>query len=791
MSTNVIPAELEVIFKNLPKLSTVDEQVILRAYERAAKAHEGQLRQSGEPYMIHCLAVAQILSELRLDAEAISAALLHDVIEDTNITLEDLETEFGIAIARLVDGVTKMDKLPTDVEGMKSGKAGNREAETLRKLFLAMGNDMRVVLIKLADRLHNMRTLGYLPPDRQRRMARETMDIFAPLANRLGIWQMKWELEDLSFRYLNPVQYKEIAGQLAERRVDREKYMVRLKEKLLGELTAAGISAQISARPKHIYSIFRKMDRKRVMFSEVYDVRAVRVIVASKPLCYQALGVVHSLWRPIPSEFDDYIAAPKENFYQSLHTAVLDDEGKTLEIQIRTQEMHEHAEYGVAAHWRYKEGAKRDEEFEKRLVYLRRLMDFDEDDEAIKQNADEFVSAMKTQVFENRVYVFTPKGDIIDLPAGATPIDFAYHIHTEIGNRCRGAKVNGQRVGLDYRLQSGERVEILTSKRGGPSLDWLNPNMGFVHTTRGSNKIKGWFRKQDRDKNIAQGSDVTDREMKRLGLSSMPRETVASLFNYPKAEDFLWHVGLGDITAAQIATKVLEAEREKNIALGRELADRELKRIGRFGIVSRETVAALFDCIKSDDFLAQVGAGTITGTQIATKVMELEGKAQNYTALSNRDSVRAQNVAESIDILGTKGMLINLGRCCNPVQGEPIVGYITRGKGVTVHRADCLNVINSTEPERFINVSWGRPTEQTYAVPVEILAYDREGLMRDIGAVVANENINISNVNISTRNGVATFLVTMQIENVTQLSRVLARIEQLSNVVEAHRRTSA
>ncbi len=724
--------ELENIFKAVPKLSIAERQMIEKAYKFACQAHEGQTRKSGEPYMIHPVAVAQILAELRMDAKVISAALLHDSVEDTPVTLDDIEEKFDIEVARLVDGVTKMERLPSDVEAMRGGKAGNRESEYLRKTFLAMGSDIRVVMIKLADRLHNMRTLGYLSPEKQRRMARETMDIFAPLANRLGIWQMKWELEDLSFRYLNPEKYKEIASKIAERRADRERYMQRTKSVLTKELAESGIQPQISARPKHIYSIYRKMERKRVPFEEIYDVRAVRVIVPDKPTCYQVLGIIHSIWHPIPGEFDDYIAAPKDNFYQSLHTAVLDDEGKTLEVQIRTPEMHEHAEYGVAAHWRYKEGTGRDDEFEKRLVYLRRLMEFDDDD--IEQDADEFLDAMKSDVFEDRVYAFTPKGDIVDLPGGATPVDFAYHIHTDVGNRCRGARVNGQLVALDSPLKSGDRVEILTSKRGGPSLDWLNPNLGYVHTNRARAKIRTWFRKLDREKNIALGRDVVDRELKRLGLEAMPRETIAGMFNYGKVEDFLSSVGFGDITGAQIATKVLEAERK----------------------VQRE---------------ANANEGPLANAPTAAPAHQF-------------------NASDGINIMGDSGMLVNLGRCCNPSPGDQIVGYITRGKGVTVHRADCPNVLNSSEHERFINVSWGRASEMTYPVPVMIVAYDREGLIRDIGGVVANENINIAQVTVNTRQNIATILVMLQISNTEQLSRVLARIEQLPNVVEARRRTS-
>lgn len=723
------PPELDPIFKNLPALTPVDRQFVIRAYQRAFKDHDGQKRASGEPYIVHCLAVAQILSELRLDPPTLAAGLLHDVVEDTSTTLEALESEFGIEVSRLVDGVTKLDKLPTDTAAMRGGKAGNREAETLRKIFLAMGNDIRVVLVKLADRLHNMRTLGYLSAEKQIRMARETMEIFAPLANRLGIWQMKWELEDLAFRYLNPDKYKAIARELAERRTDREKYMERVKARLVKELAANGIQAQISARPKHIYSIYRKMERKGLRsVDEVYDIHAVRVMVTEKVACYQVLGIVHNMWRPIPAEFDDYIAAPKNNFYQSLHTAVVDEEGKTLEVQIRTPDMHEHAEYGVAAHWRYKEGTNQDSAFEERIRYLRKLIEAVSED--TKANAEEFVHAMKSDVFENRVYVFTPRGDVIDLPAESTPIDFAYHIHTDIGHQCRGARVNGVQVSLDYKLKSGERVEIITAKRGGPSLDWLNPNLGYVHTTRAANKIRAWFKKVDREKNIALGRDVVERELKRLGLTAMPREALAGLFNFPKVEDFLSCVGYGDITGAQIATKVLETERKA----AREAALNEL----------------------------------------------------TPTVEHSKGPVHA---GDGIDIMGDTGMLITLGRCCNPVRGDNIVGYITRGKGVTVHRADCTNVINSSETERFIKVNWGSSVEKSYPVPVIIVAYDREGLMRDVGTVIANENINMSNVNISTRNSVATFLVTMEMESLAQLSRVLAKIEQLPNVIEARRRT--
>ncbi len=701
-----------------------------RAYHFAAEAHRDAKREGGEPFITHPVAVAQILADLRLDTPTLAAALLHDVVEDVEgIEIEHIERDFGAEVARLVDGVTKLKKLPTSTEAMKSGKAGDREAETLRKIFLSMNNDIRVVLIKLADRLHNMRTLGHLPPERQIKKARETLDIFAPLANRLGIWQIKWELEDLSFRYLNPEKYREIATQLAARRAEREAYLETVKARLAKEISALGIpNVHISARPKHIYSIYRKMERKRIPFDQVYDIHALRVIVPEKVQCYQVLGVVHSIWRPVPGEFDDYIAAPKNNFYQSLHTAVVDDQGKTIEVQIRTPEMHEQAEYGIAAHWRYKEGAAHDKAFEEHLRYLRQLIEAATEGVS-PADAQEFVSVMRSDVFQNRVYVFTPKGDVIDLPSGATPIDFAYYIHTDVGHRCRGARVNGVQVSLDYRLKSGDRVEIITGKRASPSLDWLNPSLGYIRTSRARSKIKAWFKRVGRENNIALGREVVDRELRRLGLSTKPREEVAALFGFAKVDDFLAAVGYGDISAPSIATKVLEADRK---------AQREA--------------------------------------------------AAEPLAPSAEAPTRPVNASAGIDIMGDSGMLITLARCCNPVRGDPIVGYITRGKGVTVHRADCPNVINSLESERFINVNWGSSVERAYPVPIVITAYDREGLLRDIGAVAANESINIAELHVQTRNSIASITLTMELESLDQLSRVLAKIEMLPNVIEARRR---
>jgi GTP pyrophosphokinase len=641
--------------------------------------------------------------------------------------VEDIQQNFGEEVAVLVAGVSKMERVSLDTERAPKGKPRDREAEYLRKTLMAMNDDVRVILIKLADRLHNMRTLGHLPPDRQQRMARETVDIFAPLANRLGIWQFKWELEDLCFRYLEPDRYKLIAKLIDERRADRDYYVNAVIKQLKSTLSEHGISAEISGRPKHIYSIWKKMERRNISFNQVFDVRAVRIIVPDSPACYQVLGIVHQLWRPISGEFDDYIAAPKDNFYQSLHTAVVLEDGKTLEIQIRSVDMHRNAEYGVAAHWRYKEqlgGKRHDEPFERRIQYLRELLEVGRNVE----DPSEFLDVMRSEVFRDRVYVFTPRGDIVDLPAGATPIDFAYHIHTDLGDRCRGAKVNGKLVSLDTALHVGDRVDILTAKRGGPSRDWLNPNLGYVRTKRAISKIRQWFRKQDREKMIAAGRDSLDRELKRLGLEKISHETIAELFDIDKTEDLLAQIGFGDIHPQHIATKLLENEPK---------ADTD------------------------------------------------EAPVSEFPA-----PIPTRRPPQGIRIQGTGGLLTTLARCCNPVQGDAIVGYITRGRGVSIHRNDCQNILNLKDQERLIAVDWGTSVTERFFVPVIINAYDREGLMRDIGAAVADEHINMQDVSIRTHNHVATFSVTMEVESAAQLSRILSKIERLPNVIEARRRTA-
>jgi GTP diphosphokinase / guanosine-3',5'-bis(diphosphate) 3'-diphosphatase len=715
----------------LSDFSPTERALVERAYARAAAAHDGQYRKSGEPFITHCLAVAHILADLKLDAETISAGLLHDTVEDCDtISLDDIRREFGETVATIVDGVTKLEKVKvnTDIDTRK--RTADKETEYIRKMLLGMGDDMRVVLVKLADRLHNMRTLGYMKPEKQRRIAQETLDIFAPLANRLGIWQIKWELEDLSFRYLDPEAYKTISTQVDELRRDRESYMKGVIKILRDALAKAGIHhAEISGRPKAIYSIYKKMNRKDVPFDQVYDVRAVRVIVDTVPECYHALGIVHSMWRPIEREFDDYIAAPKDNFYQSLHTAVRDTTGKTVEVQIRTRAMHEHAEYGVAAHWRYKEGKNgaRDEVYEKRIEYMRRLME----DVRKAEDATEFMENMKNDVFKDRVIVVTPKGDAVDLAAGATPIDFAYHVHTDLGHRCRGARVNGAIVPLNYVLKSGDQVEIIAMKQGGPSLDWLNSDLGYVNTSRARSKIKYWFRKQNRERTIAEGRNLLERELRKLGLlSRLSLEQVAGYFGQDSLEELLVAIGSGEITGRELSARVLQHENPK-----------------------------------------------------------VETKETEVTPIKTTSAPLLVNASNGVSIGGMGGMLVNLAKCCSPVPGDAIIGYTTRGRGVTVHRLTCPNVNMSIESGRYIDAQWGTLTkEQFYPVPLEIISYDRDGLLRDITTLIADERINISSVKVDTQQDIATIHLTLQLVDLTQVARILSRIERVNSVVEVRRR---
>jgi RelA/SpoT family (p)ppGpp synthetase len=689
-----------------------DVDLVQRAYEIAVRAHEGQTRASGEPYVSHSVAVADILADLHLDATPLAAALLHDVPEDTSLTLEDLRSQFGDEIAILVDGVTKLERI-RELSRSREGALAAAQAENVRKLFLATVDDIRVIIIKLADRLHNMRTLSALQSEKQTRIAQETLDIYAPLASRLGIWELKWQLEDLALQYLEPQVYQEIAHLLAEKRREREEYIDRVIDILCRRLEEEGIAAEVSGRPKHIYSIYQKMQEKDRDFEEIYDVRGVRVLLEEIKDCYAVLGAIHSMWRPIPGQFDDYVASPKDNLYQSLHTAVIGPEGRPLEIQIRTREMHRVAEYGIAAHWRYKERAKRDLSLEAKLAWLRQVSEWRQE----VRDASQFVESLKSDVFPERVYVFSPKGDIVDLPRGATPVDFAYYIHTEIGHRCRGAKVNGRLVPLDSQLHTGEKVEILTAKKGGPSRDWLNPQLGYIKTARAREKVRQWFRKQERAENVAQGREMLDKELHRLGLEGRPFEEIARLLKYQNVDTFLAAIGYGDVSPQQIATKLAEIS----------------------------TQPLLFP-----------------------------------------EPVLPPPSVVGIQVKGVGDLLTRLAKCCNPVPGDPIIGYITRGTGITVHRRDCPNIANK-DTERLTNVEWG-PTRQAYPVDVRIEAFDRAGLLRDIASIVADEGISLSAANVLTHeDNTATIRATLQINDIQQLRTVLSRLEGFRDVLEVRR----
>jgi len=704
-------------------------EFIRRACEVAHEAHEGQFRASGEPFFQHSLAVANVLADLRLDYETIAAAILHDVLEDTDITIEEIQEQFGETVAKLVDGVTKMGQMQGFRGQTEKSKKERARAESLRKMLLAMVDDVRVVLIKLADRTHNMRTLGSLREDKRKRIAKETLDIFAPLANRLGIWQIKWELEDLSFRYLSPETYKQIARMVDERRVNREKYVSEVAYQLKVELAKRDIHAEVTGRPKHIYSIWRKMKRKGVDFDQIYDVRAVRVLVNTIEECYASLGIVHTLWRPIPGEFDDYIATPKDNLYRSLHTAVVGPVGKTIEVQIRTCEMHQDAELGVAAHWRYKEGSKYDVSFDRKIAWLRQLMEWKDE----VADAAEFIDQLKDEVFQDRVHVLTPQGDAIDLPIGATPIDFAYYIHTEVGHRCRGAKVNGKIVPLSYKLNNGDQVEVLTAKRGGPSRDWLNPNLKYLKTSRARSKVRHWFRHQNYEENVSHGRAILEKELHRLGIPEINYEKLAQYFNFNKVDGFLAALGRSDISPPKM-------------------------------------VAAINSILETT-----------------------EPAQQQEWQLPVQSTSRMTTAPSGMQIHGVGNLLTNLAQCCRPVPGDDaIIGYITRGRGVTIHRRDCPNVLRLTQrsPERLIDVEWDMEGDATYPVDVQIEAFDRPKLLHDITSIMANEKINMSAVNVTTRKkeNIALVSMTLEVANIDQLSRVLALIAQLPNVVEVSRR---
>ena len=706
---------------------------VRRAYDFARDAHNGQMRKSGESYIVHPLNVGYLLAELHFEPAVIAAGLLHDVLEDCDITREQLEASFGKEVLVLVEGVTKLDEVEEMVKEDSKRFRDLQELESLRKLLLAMAeDDVRVIFIKLADRLHNMRTLTSLSVESQQRMARETLEIFAPVANRLGIWVWKAELEDLAFRYLNPGMFYELARLLESRKDERQDRIAEHIQVLQAALTKEGIRAKVKGRPKHIYSIYHKMRRKNLPFARIYDAEGLRVLVDTVTQCYQVLGIVHQLWTPVPGEFDDYIAHSKPNGYQSLHTAVIGEHGTPLEIQIRTNDMDEVAEYGVAAHWRYKEHTVRisDQAMHQISIVRQSVQEYTED----AGDAQAFIASMRSDVFRDRVYAFTPRGKVIDLPAGATPLDFAYAVHTEVGHASRGAKVDGRWTPLHYQLKTGEQVEIITGRKGGPSRDWLNDELGFVKTDRARQKIKQWFKRQGRDQNIAQGRVVVDRLLKRLELPVLIEE-VAELFRkrYPHTEDFLAAVGIGDLMSETIVRRL-----EVYIS---QFAEKE--------------------------------------------------KEEEEDAYVSPPSPPPEVMTDGINIRGTGGLLTHLGRCCNPLPGEDIVGYITRGRGATVHRQDCPNILRMgpQDQERLIEVDWGE-VKHTFPIQVIITAYDRSGLLRDISDVVADDDINMAAVSTGKRDryNILPVYMTLEVPDLSSLTRALMKIEQIRNVIDAKRR---
>lgn len=717
---------LEELYKQVPSYFEADEKLrLLRAYLVASDAHQQQTRMTGEPYILHPINVTQILAELRMDADTLAAALLHDVVEDSGYTIAYLERYFNRDIAELVDGVTKLNRIK-ELSNMRHSVA-DEKAESLRKMFLAMVEDIRVVLIKLADRVHNMRTLQGQPDHKRRRIARETLEIFAPLANRLGLWQFKWELEDLSFRYLEPATYRNLSRAMAQKRAERVRWVDEMQTSLVKVLSDAGIQAEINGRPKHIYGIYQKMRRKDVTFDQIYDIHGFRIIVNSIAACYATLGIVHSQWRPIPGEFDDYIANPKDNLYRSLHTAVVGPNGKPMEVQIRTRDMHQVAEFGIASHWRYKEGRQPNEHLDNKIAWIRQLMEWRQD----VTDAQEFVSGMKTDVFQDRVYVFTPRGDVIDLPRNSTPIDFAYRVHTELGHSCRGAKVNGRLVPLDFQLKNGDQVEVIAAKRGGPSRDWINPNMGYVATTRARGKIRTWFRKQARNENIAQGRQILEKDLKRLSVTQ-PFDFVARICGFNELDDFLAAIGYGDVTSQHIAQRVIEHERSQQAEIEPEPS------------IIRQT---------------------------EDRIVSIDG----------------------VQVDGLEGLLAHPARCCNPVPGDLIIGYVTIGRGVSIHKTNCPNIVSLLKREenpRLVEVQWGAKNEKVYPVSIQVKAYDRAGLLRDVTSLVADEKINMRSAEAITglKNNVALINATLELSNISQLTRILTRIECLPNVLEARRK---
>ena len=708
-----------------------EERAAFAAAFEYARAHTGNAAMAdGEPALDRALGTATILGGLKLDADSIRSALLLGLPVAGTFDAEEVEAQFGSDVATLVAGAARMGSIRAATDsGSKEERAA--QAENLRKMLLAMVDDIRVVLIKLAERTQALRSLMSRDATLRTQTAHEVLEMFAPLANRLGVWQLKWELEDLSLRALEPATYKAIAKMLDERRIDRERYIDEVVTTLKQELADAGIKADVTGRPKHIYSIWNKMQRKQAGMETLYDIRAVRILVESVKDCYTALGLVHHRWTPLAREFDDYIAKPKANNYRSLHTAVIGPEGKPLEVQIRTWDMHQHSEYGVAAHWRYKEGgkkgARKDPTFDEKIAWLRQVLDWKD---AVADSSD-WLSAFKESLFTDSIYVLTPQGKVVDLPRGATPVDFAYAVHTNLGHRCRGAKVDGQMVPLNYQLQNGQRVEIITVKQGGPSRDWLNAELGYVHGNRARTKVRQWFKAQQHEQTVAQGRAMVERELARLGQTALKLDAVAAKAGFDKTEEFFAAFARDDINSKHVQTAI----------------------------------------------------------HAVAEPVSVRAQAESEPEVATRQS-KAAGAGSGILVVGVDRLLTGLARCCKPAPPDPIVGFVTRGKGVTIHRAICSNVarMRAAQPERLITANWGAPRDEVFPVDIVVEAMDRQGLLRDISEVLSREKINVTAANTLTRNMHTRMAFTLEVRSLDALKRALALVRDVNGVLSAGRR---
>jgi len=708
----------------------IDTAELIKAYNYAEHAHRGQYRKSGEPYFIHPVEVSLILAELEMDVHTIIGSLLHDVVEDTDVTCEEIEKMFGADVALLVDGVTKLGKIHYESKE-------ERQAENLRKMLLAMAKDIRVILIKLADRLHNMRTLKFMTDAKKKEKATETLEIYAPIAHRLGIFRVKWELEDLALLYMYPDEYYDLVARVNKKRDERLNYITTVIENLKKAIGDVHIKCEIYGRPKNFYSIYKKMYVQHKNFEEIYDLTAVRIVVDSVKDCYGALGVVHTMWTPLPGRFKDYIATPKPNMYQSLHTTLIGDQGEPFEIQIRTYEMHRIAEYGIAAHWKYKEGdtdANKNADMDSKLTWLRQMMELQGD----LKDPQEFMESLKIDLFNNQVYVFTPDGEVIELPVGSTPVDFAYKIHSAVGNKCIGAKVNNRIVPLNYQVKNGQLVEIMTSKgANGPSRDWLK----FVITTQAKNRIKHWFKKERREDNISNGRDMLERDIRRAG------------FKPP------------DLVRVEWVKPIIE-------------------RLGMNSI---------------DDLYAAIGYGGIMLAQVTPKLKDLYNKEQKDRLKEEatiedivevkEEKKKKRRSGDGVTVKGTDNLLVRFAKCCNPVPGDEIIGFITRGRGVTIHRADCNNFErNDDTPNRFIEVAWNIDKDQNFTTDIQIIAPDRKGLLGEVTILISEASLVVTGVNAKiTKNNVAIINLTIEIPNIEQLDKVIRKIRSMPDVIDVKR----